>query len=432
VDVSGSTGTGLGARDQAALDRYQNAIMGTFGVPQRVLARGEGSYVWDADGNRYLDLLGGIAVTALGHAHPGWVKAIADQAATLAQASNFFATEPQITLAERLLQLADAPAGSRVFLTNSGTEAMEAVFKMARKTGRTRIIALEGSFHGRSMGALALTGKAAFRTPFEPLPAGVEFVPRNDLEALRAAAGPDLSAIVLEPILGESGVYNLTTEYLTLARELATEHGALLAFDEVQTGVARTGAWFAHQLHGVVPDVMALAKGLGGGVPIGAVVAFGPWASTLLLKGEHGSTFGGNALATAAALATLRILEDEDVLTNVKNVGEHVRGELLALPFVAEVRGEGLMIGAGLTAPVAPQIAAAALEAGFIVNAPNADSLRLVPALTITAAEADTFVAWLADAAPAIVAAYSEAPNPATASDPNTASDSNTASGGEQ
>ena len=398
-----SENTAVGALDAAGLARYEASIMATFGTPQRVLSRGEGSYVWDADGNRYLDLLGGIAVNALGHAHPGWVQAIATQAATLAQASNFFATEPQVALAERLLQLSDAPAGSRVFLTNSGTEAMEAVFKMARKTGRTRIVALDSSFHGRSMGALALTGKEAIRAPFEPLPAGVEFVPRGDLDALRAAAGDDLAAIVLEPIQGESGVHPLSTEYLQLARELATASGALLAFDEVQTGVARTGAWFAHQLHGVVPDVMALAKGLGGGMPIGAVVAFGPWASTLLIKGEHGSTFGGNALATAAALATLRILEEEDVLTNVKNVGEHVRGELVALPFVTEVRGEGLMLGAALTAPVAAQVAAAALEAGFIVNAPSPDTLRLVPALTITAAEVDTFVAWLAEAAPGII-----------------------------
>jgi len=395
---------GPGELDKAGLARYDNALMATFGTPQRVLVRGEGSYVWDADGNRYLDLLGGIAVTALGHAHPGWVQAIASQAATLAQASNFFATEPQVQLAERLLQLSDAPTGSRVFLTNSGTEAMEAVFKMARKTGRSRIIALEGSFHGRSMGALALTGKEAIRAPFEPLPAGVEFVPRGDLEALRAAAaGGDLAAIVLEPIQGESGVHPLTSEYLQLARDLATASGALLAFDEVQTGVARTGAWFAHQLHGVVPDVMALAKGLGGGVPIGAVVAFGPWAATLLVKGEHGSTFGGNALATAAALATLRILEEEDVLTNIKSVGEHTRAALAALPFVTEVRGEGLMLGAALSAPVAQEIAAAALEAGFIVNATGPDTLRLVPALTITAKQIDAFVAWLADAVPAII-----------------------------
>ena len=406
--MSASASTGAGALDQIGLDRYQNAIMGTFGVPQRVLERGEGSYVWDADGNRYLDLLGGIAVTAVGHGHPAWVAAIAAQAGKLAQASNFFATEPQIALAERLLQVSDAPLGSRVFLTNSGTEAMEAVFKMARKTGRTRILALEGSFHGRSMGALALTGKEAIRTPFEPMPAGVEFVPRNDVEALRAAAArndgsDDLAAIVHEPILGESGVYSLTHEFLSVARELATAHGALLAFDEVQTGIARTGAWFAHQLHGIVPDVMALAKGLGGGVPIGAVVAFGPWAATLLIKGEHGSTFGGNALATAAALATLDIIEDEGLIANVKSVGEHTRNALNALPFVTEVRGEGLMLGAALGAPVAAEVAAAALEAGFIVNAPNADTLRLVPALTITTADIDSFVAWLAEAVPGII-----------------------------
>jgi len=397
--------TGDLSRTHAGQARYDAAIMATFGTPQRVLERGEGSYVWDADGNRYLDLLGGIAVNALGHAHPAWVAAITAQAGTLAQASNFFATPPQIELAERLLELSDAPAGSRVFLTNSGTEAMEAIFKMARKTGRTRIIALEGSFHGRSMGALALTGKAAIREPFEPLPAGVEFVPRNDLDALRAAAGDDLSAIVLEPIQGESGVHSLTQEYLELARELATASGALLAFDEVQTGVARTGAWFAHQLHGVTPDVMALAKGLGGGFPIGAVVAFGPWAATLLVKGEHGSTFGGNALACAAALATLRVLEDEGVLANVKAVGEHLRTSIATLPGVEGVRGEGLMLGVGLKAPIAAKLAAAALEDGFIVNAPGPDTLRLVPALTISVEQADTFVAWLAaqslDAEPA-------------------------------
>jgi len=413
--MTGALGTGgPGALDQIALDRYQNSVMGTFGVPQRLIERGEGSYVWDADGNRYLDLLGGIAVTAVGHGHPAWVAAIAAQAGKLAQASNFFATEPQVALAERLLQVSDAPLGSRVFLTNSGTEAMEAIFKMARKTGHRRIIALEGSFHGRSMGALAMTGKEAIRVPFEPLPAGVEFVPRNDVAALRAAAAAgDLAAIVLEPILGESGVYSLSHEYLTVARELATEHGALLAFDEVQTGIARTGAWFAHQLHGVVPDAMALAKGLGGGVPIGAVVAFGPWASTLLVKGEHGSTFGGNALATAAALATLNIIEDEGLIANVKGVGEHTRNALTALPFVTEVRGEGLMLGAALGAAVATEVAAAALEAGFIVNAPNADTLRIVPALNITTEQMDTFIAWLAEAVPAIIAAQEK---PATAS----------------
>jgi acetylornithine/N-succinyldiaminopimelate aminotransferase len=384
------------SQTHAGQARYEAAIMATFGTPQRVLERGQGNFVWDADGNRYLDLLGGIAVNALGHAHPTWVAAIAAQAATLAQASNFFATAPQISLAERLLELADAPDGSRVFLTNSGTEAMEAVFKMARKTGRTSIVSLEGSFHGRSMGALALTGKEAIRTPFEPLPPDVIFVPRGDAEALRNAVGPHTAAIVLEPIQGESGVYPLSGEYLALARELATEHGALLAFDEVQTGVARTGAWFAHQLHGVVPDVMALAKGLGGGFPIGAVVAFGPWAGTLLVKGEHGSTFGGNALACAAALATLGVIEDEGLLANVKAVGEHIRTAAGALDGVDHVRGEGLMLGVALKKPVAAAIAAKALDDGFIVNAPTPDSLRLVPALTLTVEQADTFVAWLA------------------------------------
>lgn len=397
-DASGLSGHGEAGLEHGnvALQRYRHAVMGTFGVPQRVLVRGEGSYVWDADGNRYLDLLGGIAVNALGHAHPAWVQAIAMQAATLAHTSNFFATGPQIELAEKLLDIAQAPPGSRVFFTNSGTEALEAAFKMARKTGKGTIIALESSFHGRTMGALAMTGKEAIRAPFDPMPAGVTFVPRNDLAALRAAVTDDLAAIVLEPIQGEAGVHPLSHEFLECARGLASRHGALLIFDEVQTGVARTGAWFAHQLHGVMPDVMTLAKGLGGGFPIGAVVAFGERAGTMLAKGEHGSTFGGNPLATAAALATLRVIEDEGLVANVKHVGEHIRTAIGAIPGVVGVRGEGLLLGVVLATPVSAAVAAAALDAGFIVNPPSPDTLRLAPALNLTVGEADTFIGWLA------------------------------------
>ncbi|WP_084077489.1 acetylornithine transaminase [Demequina sp. NBRC 110057] len=385
-------------RGHVDLQRYQHALMGTFGVPMRVLTRGEGSYVWDADGNRYLDLLGGIAVNALGHGHPAWVEAISTQAATLAHASNFFATEPQIALAEKLLDIAQAPTGSRVFFANSGTEANEAAIKMARKTGKGTIIALEGGFHGRSTGALALTHKEAYRAPFAPLIGDVEFVPVNDAQALAdavAAHAGDLSAIVLEPIQGEAGVIPLTHAYLAQARELTRRHDALLVLDEVQTGIARTGAWFAHQLHGIQPDVMTLAKGLGGGFPIGAVIAFGDKHGAMLGKGEHGTTFGGNPLAAAAALATLRVIEDENLIANVKAVSAHLRERLEAMDGVVEVRGEGLLLGIGLAAPASAEIAQAAVAAGFIVNPPSPDTIRLVPALTLTTAEADTFLTWI-------------------------------------
>lgn len=389
-------GAGL-EKGAVELQRYGHALMGTYGQPMRVIERGEGSYVWDADGNKYLDLLGGIAVNTLGHAHPAWVAAITQQAQTLAHTSNFFATRPQIELAEKLLELANAPSGSRVFFSNSGAEANEAAFKMARRTGKGTIIALEGSFHGRTMGALAMTHKHAIREPFEPMPAGVVFVPAGDVEALRTAAteaGDDLAAIILEPIQGEAGVRPLMHGFMAAARVFATRHDALLIMDEIQTGVARTGAWFAHQLHGITPDVMTLAKGLGGGFPMGAVVAFGERAGALLTKGDHGTTFGGNALGAAVALATLRTVEDEGLIANVKTVGEHLRSTLGAVSGVTEVRGEGLLLGIGLAAPVSAQIAAAALEAGFIINPPSPDTIRLAPALNLTTAEADTFIDW--------------------------------------
>ncbi|WP_193746423.1 acetylornithine transaminase [Demequina aestuarii] len=379
--------------------RYEHALMGTYGTPMRALVRGEGSFVWDADGNKYLDLLGGIAVNALGHGHPAWVNALTAQASTLAHVSNFFATEPQIALAERLLDVAHAPSGSRVFFSNSGAEANEAAFKMSRKTGRGTVIALEGGFHGRTMGALAMTHKPAIREQFAPMPAGVVFVPVNDAEALRAAvtaAGDDLAAIIAEPILGEAGIRPLDHEYLALIRSLTHRTGALMILDEVQCGIARTGAWFAHQLHGIQPDVMTLAKGLGGGFPIGAVVAFGERAGTLLGKGEHGTTFGGNPMGAATALATLQAIEDENLLANAKAVGQYLRERLESVPGVVEVRGEGLLLGIGLAAPVAPDVAQAALSAGFIVNPPSPDTVRLVPALNLTTAEADTFLEWFA------------------------------------
>lgn len=386
-------------------EQYGSAIMDTFGLPQRILVRGEGSYVWDADGNRYLDLLAGIAVNALGHAHPTLTAAISAQLGTLGHVSNFFGTPTQISLAHALLNLSKAPTGSKVFFSNSGAEANEALFKMARRTGKKRILALEGSFHGRTMGALALTYKEAYRAPFEPLPGGVEFLPFGDIEALEAAFannGDDIAMLILEPLQGEAGVRALPSGYVSKARELTAAHGALLAFDEVQTGVGRTGAWFAHQLahigEGVQPDVMSLAKGLGGGFPIGAVVAFGDQAATLLGRGQHGTTFGGNPVASAAALATLGVLDRDDVLTNVTQLGADIRAQIVAKqhPLIEDVRGEGLLIAIQLTGEFSAQVAALALEAGFIVNAVNPSAIRLAPPLNLTFAQVEPFIDFLA------------------------------------
>ncbi len=381
----------------SGLERYDAALMGTFGTPQRVLTRGEGSYVWDADGTRYLDLLGGIAVNALGHADADWVAAVTAQAATVAHVSNFFASEPQIRLAERLLEITGAPAGSRVFLCNSGTEANEAALKMSRLTGRTRVLALEDAFHGRSTGALTLTHKEAYRLPFAPLAPGVEFLPAGDVAALEAALAPgDVAALFIEPIQGEAGVVPLTDDYLHAARDLTAAHGTLLIADEVQTGIGRTGTWLALQAHGIVPDVVTLAKGLGGGFPIGAVIGMGS-AGSLLGRGQHGSTFGGNPLAAAAALATLDAIESRDLLQHVKDLSAWLRGEIEALPGVALVRGEGLLLGIVLEAEISAAVAAAAIDAGFIINAPSPDTIRLAPSLTLTQAEAEPFIAWLGE-----------------------------------
>ena len=386
-------------------ERYGHALMDTFGTPQRVLVRGEGAYVWDADGVRYLDLLAGIAVNSLGHAHPTLTAAISAQLGTLGHVSNFFATPTQIALAERLLQLAGADHGSRVFLTNSGTEANEAVVKMARRTGRPRILALEGAFHGRTMGALALTHKAAYREPFEPLPGGVEFLPFGDVDALEAALGDDVAALVVEPIQGEAGVRPLPPGYLARARELTTACGALLVLDEVQTGMGRTGAWFAYQHPhlggGITPDVVTLAKGLGGGFPIGAVIAFGERAATLLGRGQHGTTFGGNPVAAAAALATIGVIERDGLLAHVRELGAYLRAGVAATghPLVREVRGDGLLIAIELSQPAAADLAARALDAGFIINACTPTTLRLAPPLILTRDQAADFVQHVASSA---------------------------------
>lgn len=402
---------------EAWLARYSNSLMGVFGTPQRVLVRGQGCYVWDADGKQYLDLLGGIAVNALGHAHPFVTSVISSQLATLGHVSNFFTSPTQVALAEKLLEIAHAPAGSKVFFANSGTEANEAAFKLARMNKgnggesqlgqRTKIVALEGAFHGRTMGALALTAKKAYREPFAPLPGGVVHVPFGDLDALRAAVDETTQALFLEPIQGEAGVIPLPAGYLAEARRITREAGALLIVDEVQTGIGRTGSWLAIDGSGVVPDAVSLAKGLGGGFPIGALIAFGPENSALLSAGQHGTTFGGNPVATAAALATLHTIESQGVLEHVRSIGEHVRTELERLPEVTEVRGRGLLVGFDLAGPggdatavpndanLAAAVVNAALAAGFIVNAPGPRTIRLAPPLILTAEQADTFLAAL-------------------------------------
>lgn len=385
-------------------DRYTHAVMDTFGPPQRVLVRGEGPYVWDADGRRYLDLLGGIAVNALGHAHPTLTAAVSAQLGTLGHISNFFTSPAQVALAERLLELGQAPPGSRVFLTSSGTEANEAALKLTRRHSagtRPRVLALEGAFHGRSMGALSLTHKQAYREPFEPLPPGVEFLPFGDTDALRAAfveGGEQVAALVVEPIQGEAGVRPLPPGYLALARELTTAHGALLVLDEVQSGMGRTGRWFAHQHPhvggGVVPDVVTVAKGLGGGFPVGGLIAYGPDVAGLLGRGQHGTTFGGNPVASAAALATIGVIERDGLLAHVTALGERLRERLRGTgnPLVREVRGEGLLIAVELTHPVAARVAADALEAGIVVNPCTPTTLRLAPPFVLTDEQVQPFV----------------------------------------
>ena len=364
-------------------ERYRSSVMNTFGDPQRVLVRGEGSTVWDVDGNRYLDLLAGIAVNALGHAHPAVVEAVTTQLTTLGHVSNFFTSEPQVVLAERLAELVAPGRPVRAFFANSGTEANEAAFKLTRRTGRTTVVVAEGSFHGRTMGALALTSKAAYREPFEPLPGDVRWVPYGDADALGEAVDDTVAAVLLEPIQGEAGVIEPPAGYLEHARQVTREHGALLWIDEVQTGVGRTGDWFGFQAHDVEPDVVTLAKGLGGGIPIGVCLGIGD-AGELLGPGNHGTTFGGNPVACAAALAVLDTIASQDLLQHVVDRGDQLAAALEPHAQVRAVTGRGLLRGVVLAEPRAQDVQTAALDAGLILNAPTADRLRLAPPLVLT------------------------------------------------
>ena len=374
-------------------------LVRSFGPRMAMFVRGEGAYVWDADGRRYLDFLAGIAVNSLGHAHPVFVEALTRQAATLAHVSNYFATPPQLELAARLKRLAGTGDEGRVYFANSGAEANEAAFKLARLHGgadRPRILALTDAFHGRTMGTLALTGKPAMQEPFLPMTPGVEFLP-STIAALEAAVDDRVAALIVEPIKGEAGVVDLPEGYLAAAREITARHGALLIVDEIQTGAGRTGEWFAFQHEGITPDAVTVAKGIGGGFPIGALITFGS-ASDLFYPGTHGSTFGGNALGTAVASAVLAEIERADLVAAASARGAQIRDgvEALGSELVSGTRGRGLLIGIALTRPVAKAVVAAAAEHGLVINAPNDDTIRVVPPLTIGDIEVDEFLALFA------------------------------------
>ncbi len=388
-------------RDDAGRD-----LVRSFGERMALFVRGEGAYLWDAEGRRYLDFLAGIAVNSLGHAHPVFVEAVSHQAATLAHVSNYFATPPQLELASRLKRLAGTGPEGRVYFGNSGAEANEAAFKLARLHGlskdggpsRPRILSLVDAFHGRTMGTLALTGKPWMQEPFGPMTPGVEHID-STVEALEAALDDTVAALFIEPVKGEAGVVELPEGYLRAARELTTRHGALLIIDEIQTGAGRTGEWFAFQREGIVPDAITVAKGIGGGFPIGALITFGA-ASDLFYPGTHGSTFGGNALATGVSSAVLAEIERAGLVRNAAERGDQLRAAIEAIgsPLVDGCRGHGLLIGVGLRHPVAKAVVAAAQEHRLIINAPNDDTIRLVPALTIGDVEIDEFIELFASA----------------------------------
>lgn len=414
----------LGPNDTALLDEYSRVHMNVFGTPLRVMDHGEGTHIWDADGNRYLDFLAGIAVNSLGYAHPQWVAAVSKQAATVAHTSNYFATEPQIKLAAKLIELAGAPEGSHVYFGNSGAEGNEAALKLARLHGRTlkgaapamggkpaRIIAMTGGFHGRTLGALSATWKPAIRKPFEPLLPCIEFVDPGDTVGLyekfgqtgpgRYGKGP-VAAVMLELIQGEAGVRPMDPEYVKNVRSICDAHGALLIIDEVQTGIGRTGTWFAFQREdlsgGVTPDIVTFAKGVAGGFPMGGMIAFGDELSALFSPGTHGSTFAGNPLAAAAALATLDVIEQDGLLDNTEARGEQLREGIMATgnPLFEYVRGRGLLNAIQLTHPCAHAAMTWALEHGLIVNAVSADALRLAPPLIVSEQDVDEAVSILA------------------------------------
>ncbi|MBA0128154.1 acetylornithine transaminase [Haloechinothrix sp. YIM 98757] len=383
------------SNEQARL-RWESALMNNYGTPPVEVVRGDGTRVWDADGNTYLDLLAGIAVNALGHAHPAVVDAVSRQVATLGHTSNLVANPMALELSETLLEVAGLAGDGKVLLVNSGSEANEVALKISRLTGRGSVVACESGFHGRTMGALTLTGQPAKQEPFAPLVPGIHHVPFGDIDALRAAVDGDTAAVFVEPIQGEAGVIPAPDGYLRAAREITEQHGALLVLDEVQTGIGRTGSWFAFQQAGIVPDVVTLAKGLGGGLPLGAVIGVGG-AADLLRPGQHGVTFGGNPVCCAAGLAVLRTIESESLAEHARTVGKDIAASVEALrhPSIAGVRGAGLLLGIALREQSSAAVAGAARRAGYLVNPVTPDTLRLAPPLVLAADDAHRFVSDL-------------------------------------
>lgn len=382
-------------------ERFTDALMPNYGVPQVALSHGSGTTVTDVDGNEYLDFIGGIAVSSLGHGHPALVDAVTRQVGRLAHTSNLFLHEPEVALAEKLLSLAGTPG--KVFFTSSGTEANECALKLAlahgKPHGRTRFVAATDGFHGRSMGALALTGKSSIREPFAPFGLDVTFVAYGDVAALKAAVDDTCAAVFLEPTQGETGVLPPPDDYLADARDICHDTGTMFVLDEIQSGIGRTGTWFAHQHSGIVPDVMTLAKGLGGGLPIGACVGFGEYGDTFA-RGAHGSTFGGNPIATAAGLAVLTTIETDALLAAARDNGDRLAAGIRNLnhPLVADVRGKGLWLGVVLTAEVAADVDSALRSAGVLANPVRPDVIRLAPPLTVTEDEIDAFLSTLPSA----------------------------------
>ncbi|MEI7659566.1 MAG: acetylornithine transaminase [Actinomycetes bacterium] len=373
------------------IKQWKNTTQNNYGIPELALVKGKGLVLTDADGKQYLDFLGGIATSVLGHAHPAIVKAVSKQIAQLGHVSNFYAHPNALALANKLITMT-GDKSARVFFCQSGAEANEAALKLSRRTGRNRIIAAQGAFHGRTMGALSLTGQPAKREPFLPLIKGVKHVPFGDIAAMRRAISKKTAMVIIEPIMGEAGVIIPPADYLAQVRDLCDTYGALLVIDAVQTGMGRTGDWFGYEYSGIKPDVITLAKGLGGGLPLGAMIALGK-AASLFEPGDHGSTFGGNPVTTAAGLAAISVIEKEKLMQKARKHYEFLLTEIAQIPGVTEVRGAGLLIGIELEAGNSKEIAAKMLAAGVLVNAPNPSTIRIAPALIVTDAQIKKFIA---------------------------------------
>jgi acetylornithine aminotransferase len=373
------------------LQRWDSSLQNNYGKPSIALVKGKGIVVTDADGKTYLDFLGGIATSILGHAHPAIVKAVTKQISILSHVSNFYAHPNAIELAEKLAAMT-GDKNARVFFCQSGAEANEAALKLSRRTGKVRVVAAQGAFHGRTMGALSLTGQPSKREPFLPLIKGVKHVPYGDIDAIRKAISKKTAMVIIEPIMGEAGVVVPPADYLKELRQLCDKNGSLLVIDAVQTGMGRTGDWFGYEYSGITPDVITLAKGLGGGLPLGAMIALGK-AADLFQAGDHGSTFGGNPVTTAAGLAAIKFIETQDILQKVEEQGLYLMQELALIPGVKEVRGAGLLIGIELESLKASEVSDAMREAGVLVNAASGTTIRIAPALIVTDAQINKFIA---------------------------------------